>query len=595
MKNISYRKVELSDGYWRDKQELNKNVTIHAVYDRFSETGRIGAFRFDYKPEDERCPHFYWDSDVAKWIEGVAYILNKQSSPILEQRVEELIDLIEKNQCEDGYFNIYFTVVKPELRFTDRDMHELYCAGHLIEAAVAYAEATGRTRFLTCMEKYVDLIAKVFMQEHSAAFSTPGHEEIELALIRLYRYTGKKKYLELSEYFINARGVAKEPFMDAQIQSHLPVRQQRSVVGHSVRAMYLCAAIAALVKENGDEELFDTCRALWEDTTTRKMYVTGGVGSTNIGEAFTTPYDLPNDAAYTETCASIGLVLFANAMQELSLDSTYADVIERALYNGILSGLSASGDSFFYENPLEINRSERFSNCFGKRSLPLMQRPKMFNCSCCPPNLNRLIPSIGSYLFGKDEDTLYVHQYTGATLNDGPLQARMETNYPQSGSVRLCVRGVSRVALRIPGWCSRVKINLPYEMKNGYAVVENSGEILLEMDMTPRKVWADVQVIRDAGRVAIMRGPIVYCAESVDNGENLHRLSIPTDAEIRVCPSGSFGLPELQVDAVEHYRDSSALYNSTPPSARPFVLRMIPYNSFANRGECDMMVWFLTQ
>ncbi len=356
----------------------------------FFETGRIGAFNFDYvKDSGMSEPHFFYDSDVAKWMEGVAYILEKNSAPDLEEKVDALVEKIKLNQGDDGYFNIYFTVVDPENRFKKRNYHELYCAGHLMEAAVAWAEITGKLDFLEAMERYADYIYKVFVEEKSAEFTTPGHEEIELALVRMYRFTGKKKYLDLAKFFVDMRGACEEPIADEYNQSHLPVREQREALGHSVRAVYLYTGMAYLAKETEDTSLMPALHALFSDMTERKMYITGGLGSTDIGEAFTHPYDLPSDAAYTETCAAIGLVLFASAMLELENKSVYADVVERVIYNGLLSGLSLDGESFFYENPLEINLGDRFKNRYGERRLPITQRKKSFGCSCCPPNIVR--------------------------------------------------------------------------------------------------------------------------------------------------------------------------------------------------------------
>ena len=418
MKTYSYSEVKLTGGYLAKKSELNRKITINAVYDRFYESGRIGAFDFAWKEGDPLKPHYYWDSDVAKWMEGVAYILAKHDAPELEQKVDALVEKIEQHQDKDGYFNIYFTVVDPEARLTNRDWHELYCAGHLIEAAVAYAETTGKTRFLSCMERYTDYIYRIFVEEKSVAFSTPGHEEIELALVRLYRHTGKKKYLDLAAYFINTRGTAEEDHNEPYHQSHLPVREQTEAVGHAVRAMYLYTGMAYLAAETKEPALIQACKTLWNDATQYKMYVTGGLGSTRIGEAFTNAFDLPNDTAYAETCAAIGLIFFSDAMLSLETDAKYADAIERALYNGMLSGLSQDGKAFFYENPLEITLNEHFAeDRFGTRKLPITQRVECFRCSCCPPNLNRVLSSLGKYAYGLDADTVYVNQFVSSNLS----------------------------------------------------------------------------------------------------------------------------------------------------------------------------------
>ena len=597
MKTISFDHVDLTGGYLFEKQELNRKITINAVYDRFYETGRMTAFDFAWKEGDPQKPHFFWDSDVAKWMEGVAYILRKHDAPDLEQKVDALVEKIQQHQGEDGYFNIYFTVVEPDARFTNRDRHELYCAGHLIEAAVAYAETTGKTQFLSCMEKYADYIYRVFVEEQSTAFQTPGHEEIELALVRLYRHTGKKKYLDLAAYFINTRGTVEEQLALPYHQSHLPVREQTEVVGHAVRAMYLYIGMAYLAAETGELALTNACKVLWNDAVRYKMYVTGGLGSTPIGEAFTNRFDLPNDTAYAETCAAIGLIFFSDAMLALENDAKYADVLERALYNGMLSGLSQDGKKFFYVNPLEITLNEHFDeDRFGKRKLPITQRVEYFGCSCCPPNLNRVLPSLGKYLYGEDGDTLYINQFVSSNLKTDSITCTQVTDYPRTGSIAVTVTGAKRVALRIPGWCENFTLNKPYKMEKGYAVVENDGsEICLELVMTTHSIWADPRVVRNAGRLCFMRGPIVYCAEGVDNGVNLHRFVIPQNFSAKEVNSEEFGLPNLEISCYERLPLEDALYAHQPPKKQPAVLKLIPYNAFANRGESDMLVWFCAE
>ena len=594
--NFDYRNVTLRRGFWKQMEELNSKITVNAVYDRFYETGRIDAFKFEWKKGDDKQPHFYWDSDVAKWMEGAAYIMAKEHRPDLEKKVESLIDEIEKNQGEDGYFNIYFTVVEPEGRFTIRDKHELYCAGHLIEAAVAYAEATGREELLSLMEKYVEYIRKVFLEKAEgvkrAEFETPGHEEIELALVRLYGYTKNPKHLELAAHFINTRGAVEEQWKTSYNQSHLPVREQTEALGHAVRALYLYSGMASLAKETGDESLIAACKTLWRDLTERKMYVTGAYGSTRIGEAFTSAYDLPPDTAYAETCAAIAMMFFANRMLALENRAEYADAVERSLYNGVLSGLGLDGKSFFYVNPLEINLSERFENEWGKRKFSITERVECFKCSCCPPNMTRLLASLGNYVYGVEGETLYVNQYVGSTMKDGTISAEAVTDYPRTGEVRVSAKGAKRIALRVPSWCESFTVNKPYVMENGYAVVENDGEpIELSMDMTPFAVYADPRVIRAESRVALQRGPVVSCAEAVDNGENLHGILVDPTAPITECGESEFGLPTLTVPAERRENFEGALYSRRAPKRTPVTLKLIPYNGFANRGSSDMTVW----
>lgn len=594
MKIFPFDKVELTAGYLFEKQELNRKITIKSVYDRFYETGRIGAFDFNYKEGEPNAvkPHVFWDSDVAKWMEGAAYIIKKHPSPELEEKIDALVERIKKNQDENGYFNIYYTVCEPTKRFTDRDKHELYCAGHLIEAAVAYAEATGKREFLECMEKYADHIIKVFAEEKSAAFSTPGHEEIELALAKLYLFTKKKKYLALSEHFIDTRGTVNEKNADEYNQSHKPVREQTEAVGHSVRAMYLYTGMALLAAETGDEALISACKRLWDNTVKEKMYVTGGIGSTCIGEAFTASYDLPNAEAYTETCASIGLLFFSNAMLKSENDSKYADIIEKTLYNGILSGLSLDGSSFFYENPLEITLSEHFKNRLGERRFPITRRVACFDCSCCPPNLNRLLSSLGSYIYGIDGDTLYVNQFVSSKLEEGEIKCEQTTDYPRSGEIRLSVSGVNRVAIRIPDWCKDFDLNTPYDIINGYVVVENcENDIAVRFDMSPRTVYADPRIKHDVCRVCVMRGPVIYCAEGNDNIGPLHSYVLPREPKFTERFDPTFGLDVLDVSCKRRLPFDGRLYSSEPPQTEPATLRMIPYSCFANRDESDMLVW----
>lgn len=591
MKSFDYRQVNLTDGYLASKEELNRKITINAVYDRFYDSGRITAFKFANKDV-----HYFWDSDVAKWMEGAAYILAKHPDEALQAKVETLIDDIAAHQCADGYFNIYFTVREPDKRFTNRDCHELYCAGHLFEAAVAYAEATGRDRFLKCMEKYADYIYKVFVEEHSAAFVTPGHEEIELALVKMYRYTKKKKYLDLAAFFINERGKRDEDGRGDYNQSHKPVREQTEVFGHSVRAVYLYTAMADLALELQDDALKKACETLYRDITERKMYITGGIGSTCVGEVFTRAYDLPNEEAYTETCAGIGLMFFCERMLALEAKATYADTIERVLYNGVLSGLSLDGKAFFYENPLEITLADHFSNCFGTKRYPITQRVECFACSCCPPNLNRLLPKLSEYVYGLDGDTLYIHQFAASSLQADGVTCEMKTAYPNDGTVQIKATGVKHLAVRFPSWCKSVKTDKPYrEVKDGYMLFEDT-EVTVEFDMTPFAVRSSAKVWRDAGSLCVQAGPIVYCAESVDNGENLHRFVLPAVLSAKAHVEEPFGLKVLDVEAYELCDTAQdALYaraDTDAPKVRPATLRMIPYNAFANRGESDMLVWF---
>lgn len=602
--DFHFNEITLTGGFWKAIAEKNRKTTLYAVYDRFAETGRYAALKCNWKEGEPNRPHIFWDSDVAKWIEGVAYVIAKTPDPVLEARVEEMIDDIEANQWEDGYINSFFTTIAPEKRFTVRGDHELYCIGHLIEAAVAYYYATGKDRFLKVMERCVDCVWRVFVEEQSAAFVTPGHEEIEIALLRLYRATKNEKHLDLCKFFINQRGNNSK---DQQIfgglkpgyeQSNAPVRELTSAEGHSVRAMYLYTAMADLAMETGDEALKAACLSLYEDVVDRKMYITGGIGSTNIGEAFTIPYDLPSERAYTETCASIGLMLFAQKMLEMQGDAGYADTVERAMYNGMLAGLSLDGTAFFYENPLEITLSDHRKNTstVDRERFPITQRLKVFGCSCCPPNLNRLLSSMERFVYRVQGSTCYVDQYMSSTLNQDGISVTVETAYPADGVIKVTAAGVDKIALRIPGWCRSFAVSGSNTMDGGYMeggywIVENPTELTLTLEIIPTLYEANAEVNDCAGKAALMVGPIVYCAEGIDNGGvNLHRLAYSTNLNPEYTFCNTCGLNKLTVDGYIT-EASSALYRPLADRYTATRIHLIPYYAFANRGESDMLVW----
>lgn len=606
LQQVPFSQVDITGGFWRQKQTLNRDVTIFAVRDRFEDTGRFRAFKFDWTPDsDIPKPHFFWDSDIAKWMESAAYILAKTPDAALQQTVEQVIDDIEAHQDKSGYFNIYHTVVEPENRFRIRDHHELYCLGHLIEAGVAYFEATGRDRLIRILDRYIDLVIRVFCEEHSAGFVTPGHEEIELALFKLYRLRRDKKYLDLAMFFLNERGQTDEYLTGwgnaRYAQSHLPVRQQLTAEGHCVRACYLYCAMADAAKETNDPALFAACRALFDDITQKKMYVTGGIGSSHHGEAFTIPYDLPNDTAYNETCASIALSMFADRMKEIDPQSKYADTVERELYNGALAGLSLDGKAFFYENPLEINLSDhhRHTSVNDSDRLPITQRLEVFDCSCCPPNVTRYLATVGGSIYSVTDDALYVHQFMENTASVDGMTVRMQTRYPQDGKVRLTIDGAKgkTVFVRIPGWCSDYTCSLPCRMQNGYAAFSaDEDAFVLDVDfaMQPSFVAANPAVRADAGKAALLYGPVVYCMEGVDNGENLFDLVIDPHGGAEVRFDETYGanvitLPAQRIEAA----DETALYAPCgAEKATPAKATFIPYYAYANRGESDMTVWF---
>ena len=598
----NYRNVTLRGGFWRQMEELNSKVTINAVYDRFYETGRIDAFKFEWKEGEDKQPHFFWDSDVAKWMEGAAYVLSREDRPDLEEKIESLIDDIERNQCEDGYFNIYFTVVKPEARWSCRDWHELYCAGHLMEAACAYYDVTGRDRFLNIMEKYADYIEKVFVKEHSASFTTPGHEEIELALYRMYKTTGKRKFFELSRFFLENRGAAGNNEMDIlgspyYAQNHLPIREQKEAFGHSVRAVYLYSGMADLALESGDEKLKEACIALFDNITQKKMYVTGGIGSAYRGETFTIPYDLPNASAYAETCASIGLMFFAQRMMALDPENAakYADAIELEMYNGMLSGVSLDGDKFFYENPLEIYLEERHRIDMLNYSerWPITQRPKVFGCSCCPPNIVRLLSSMGNYMYSFDEKSgeVYINQFADSVYENDGARVEVSTRYPYDSTLKIKTNVPVRV--RIPEWCHGFGTNKDHTVVGSYACFE-AGEFEVKLTMTPELVASSVNVVRNLGKAALRYGPIIFCAEAVDNKDGVHKLYLDPEkvADAKISYSEELGREVIDCEGYLRVDEKTGkLYSPYSRKFEPRTVRLIPYHCFANRGESDMVVY----
>ena len=592
MTEVSHRNVSLTDGFWKKRQDIVKNVTIKSVYDRFFDTGRVEAFEMKWKNGDKNMPHVFWDSDIAKWIEGVA-LFNGISSENIE-KIEKLIDNIEAGQDENGYFNIFFTVVEPENRFTKRTEHELYCAGHLMEAAVAYYRATGKDRFLRIMCRYADCIEQVFRIDGSAAFTTPGHEEIELALVKLYSATGEKRYLELAKFFIDERGKRLEHtygcFTDGLYdQSFLPVREQKTAEGHCVRACYLYSGMADIARIYNDAELKNACEMIFEDIVKHKMYVTGGIGSTNLGEAFTIPYDLPNRTAYTETCAAISLAFFAHRLQLIEPKSIYAEVIEKVLYNGFLSGLSLDGKSFFYENPLEIIPELRLKDVCMKEQphSPITERLEVFSCSCCPPNVIRFAAAIGENAYTYNENTVYVHQFMSGEAEFDGIKITQETEYPLNGKVTIKYEGpAKRLAVRIPSWCEDI------ENENGYVFFDVDDGMVTEIDfaMPVYCVESNPRVYENCGRYAVMRGPVVYCAEEKDNGKYLRDIALDFSSDIEEIHSEEYSLPVLQMKGFRR-KPEERLYYKKNDSREEITVKLIPYFAFANRGESEMLVW----
>lgn len=617
--NIRFEKSRILDGFWKERQELFRRVTIDAVYQQFKASGRFEAVKLNWKEGMPNKPHIYWESDVTKWIEGASYFLSKERDPELEARIDEIVCDLEKAQGPDGYLNEYFTVVEPGERFKRRGDHELYCAGHLIEGAVAYAEATGKRKMLDIAIRYADLIDEVFRVKHTAGFDTPGHEEIELALVKLYLYTSEKRYLELAKYFINERGRGKKDtaygsFDLEHIQGHLPVRDQKTAEGHSVRVLYLLCAMADLAKLEGDNTLTDSCKTLFDNIVNRRMYITGGIGSTYRGESFTYDYDLPEYTAYCETCASIGLALFCRRMWLIDADGRYADTAERAIYNTVLSGISLSGDRFFYENPISTDPDRCKFNDSRPESLrehlAISERVKVFTCSCCPPNLMRLVGSIAEFLYSVDDDTIYTQCYmdadTEVCLNGRQIRLQQRTKYPYEDAVSLTVCGEGRfkLAVRIPAWCRGWKVTVNGDQAQtaavkGYAVIErdwkNGDTVHISLPMETTLVSANPHVKEACGRVAVVRGPLVYCAEGIDHGGRpLKDMRIGRTALFETGEEiiDQVAVPSLTTAAICR-KPMKDLYSDQAPEFEPVKMKFIPYFARANRGVSEMTTWFL--
>lgn len=607
----AFYNTKIDGGFWRQKQDLIENTTIHAVWNRFSDTGRMDAFKCDWQEGMPNKPHIFWDSDVAKWMESAAYILEYKQDPELEAKVDGLVDLIAENQWKDGYFNIYYDTVSPSKRFTDIKHHELYCAGHLMEAAVAYYHATGKDKFLKCMCRYADLIERIFTKDKSAKFEVPGHEEIELALVKLYHATGEKRYLDLSKHFIDKRGTEDDLQYHVEsdgpeyFQRHLPVREQKVAAGHAVRACYLYSGMADIAKEYNDKELYEACHALFQNIVNEQMYITGGIGSSHYREAFSMSYDLPNMHAYNETCAALSLALFARRMALMDADSIYADTVERVLYNGFLSGLSLDGKSFFYENPLEFEKRLQTRPAVKDKyqHMPITKRVEVFFCSCCPPNVTRFIESVADFLYSYNKDRVYVHQFMESHTDIEGLKLIQKTDFPKSGNVLLETESANRETLmvRVPYWCPAYTVTVdgkpisPNVVK-GYAEIPLSAgkhTVAYNMEMPIVAMEANPMVQEDAGRVAIMRGPLVYCLESVDNGTQLRDVAVKLPLQAELLWDNDLGAYKIVTNGTRRDQKTfqNALYRPFATSETEQKLTFIPYYAFANRDTDEMIVW----
>tara|TARA_B110001454_G_scaffold55527_2_gene54277 strand:+ start:141 stop:1982 length:1842 start_codon:yes stop_codon:yes gene_type:complete len=605
----------------------------------FEDTGRIRALTQDLKNDEEH--HIFWESDLAKWLEAVFVSLQKNPDNELNKYAENLTEKIISNQEENGYLNSYFTFFEPENKFQNLKVrHELYCAGHLMEAALEHLKLNGTSRFYDAMERCMDHIGSTFGIEPGKKRGYPGHQEIELALLKAYEQTGKQKFLDLADYFLSERGSKphyydeeerqlklKEKELDLSdypseirdfismlnsgedknynyLQAHdLPVNQ-KTAEGHSVRALYMYTAMADLARIKKDPMMLQACKSLWRNIVDRRIYVHGGVGSSHIGERFTFDYDLPNDIAYAETCASIALMFFAERLSRIERNSEYTDIIEKVLYNTILASTSANGKGFFYDNYLECIPEFLV---FHQRRHGI--RDEYHTCSCCPPNITRLIADLGRYIYSSCSEGINVHQYISSEssfkIDGDSVHLKQDSGFPWKGSSNLTLNKVSgkefSLFIRVPEWDQNMKVeingnNVSFKKIKGYAQIKRTwkegDEVSLSFDLKPRVVRSLSKVRYNVQRACVFRGPLLYCMESIDNGPYLNQILMNQDQKLEAVDDELFeGCISLSGDMIRLNDSTDVLYSSSKPELRKTKVKLIPYFLWANRGENEMLVW----
>ena len=639
--SIPLNRIKISDEFFEKYRKLVGKVIIpyqwEVLNDRLADvetSHAIENFRIAAGLSDgEFQGMVFQDTDLAKWLEAVGfYISSFGRDEELEKLADEAIELIGKAQREDGYLDTYYIITSPEKKWSDlEEGHELYTAGHMIEAAVAYYEATGKEHFLHIVTKLAELLTQVFGEEEGKIHGYPGHPEVELALVKLYRVTGRKEFFELAKYFINTRGVGENYFLmeekrpgfvhlfpefnnydPSYSQSHLPVRKQLTAEGHAVRACYLYSAMTDIAAEEKDEELLKVCKTIWENIVNKRMYITGSIGSSGWLERFTTDYDLPNDSNYSETCASIGLAMFGKRMAETTGEAQYIDIVERALYNTILSGIGMDGKRFFYVNPLEVwpaSCMEHTSKAHVKA-----ERQTWFGVACCPPNIARTLASLGQYIYFLKEDTLYINLYISGEIQFPEGFFHVESKMPWEGETRVKITGTvpfSRLAFRIPGYADNFTVqkedgdNISGEIYKGYFKIDLrkekpdsfETELRISFPMPAKIVRSHPQVRANAGKVALMKGPVVYCLEEEDNGENLSALSLCSKYSVgeEYHPEILGGTVVLKAKGkrlIESGLEGGVLYGDYPQEYEDVELTAVPYCYWGNRlRRKEMSVW----
>ena len=610
--SVNFSQIKITDKFWNSRINAVTNVSIPVCIDQTEvKTGRIRNFEKVAAKKGEKHEGIYYDdSDVYKALEAIAYSLSNHPDPLLEKKAEEWIDKIAAAQLPDGYLNTYYTLVDISKRWSDMDKHEDYCAGHLIEAAIAYFNATGKRKLLDVAIRFANHIDSTFRLQNRHWVS--GHQGIELALVKLYKTTGNKNYLDLSDWYLEQRG---HGYFDRKLgskdycQNRLPLREETEISGHAVRAMYLFTGAADVAAAKNDTGYLKAIKKIWEDVVYRNMYITGGIGSSGRNEGFTVDYDLPNEAAYCETCASVGMVFWNQRMNLLTGESKYVDILERSLYNGALDGLSLKGDLFFYENPLA--------------SVGDLSRSEWFGTACCPSNIARLVESVGNYIYAKSNEAVWVNLFVGSTasliIKDQKVELKQLTNYPWEGNVSISVNPEKPtefdLLVRIPGWANNqpvpgdtyryltnssekfsIAVNgIPaiYKMANGYAVINKNwkkGDVVeLNLPMPVRRIVAIEKVKDDQSRVALQRGPLVYCFEHPDNEGKVMDIVLPDKAIFKTAFKATLldGIVSIQTQApVAKISAGGLTVNSVNR-----IVTAIPFYSWANRGKGQMQIW----
>ncbi len=629
---LDFTKVKLQDQFWMPRIETNRLVTIPASFARCESTGRVKNFLMAAAKSGKFCTRYpFDDTDIYKTIEGASFSLALHYDAKLDAYLDSMIQIISNAQEPDGYLYTARTIDKINVNpFFGKERwekerehsHELYNAGHLYEAAAAHYLATKKTNLLNIALKNADLVCSVFGPDKRHV--APGHEIIEMGLVKLYRITGKWEYLNTAKYFLEERGnfkgydaKSKDPFKNgAYWQDDIPVKQQQEAEGHAVRAGYLYSAMADIAAITGDKEMLAAVDRIWNNETGKKMYVQGGVGAIGDGERFGSNYELPNTSAYNETCAAIANIYFNQRMFLLHGDAEYIDVLEKILYNGFLSGVGLDGKSFFYTNAMQIHHYLQHPDMESERS-------GWFECSCCPTNIARLMPSIPGYIYAQKNDSIYANLFISGIaslqLNNQSIQIKQENNYPWEGNLKFTINTEQPVnfnmLIRIPGWAQNIAIpnnlyhftnqtttkiailingkTVDYQIKNGYAILnriwKKNDQIQVALPMNPRRVASDSLVINNIGKLSLQRGPIMYCAEWKDNAGNTSNIILPATAKFEAVfnPALLNGVMVLksQSSTIEISSNGQEIKTTT----KPFTA--IPYYAWANRGKGEMTVW----